>query len=93
MTMLNASQPGRFGYPEGVYGTSMATPHVSAIIALVIASGVLGRRPTPDQILLRLEQTAQHLGAAATPNSDYGYGLVDAAAATAPIATPAGVRR
>ena len=35
----------RFGMPSGYEGTSMATPHVSATAALVIASGVLGRRP------------------------------------------------
>jgi serine protease len=88
MTFGNPSNPGRFSYPGGWYGTSMAAPHVSAIAALVIASGVLGRHPTPDQILARLEQTAQPLGGS-KPNSDYGYGLVDAGAATARIAASA----
>jgi serine protease len=65
----------------------MAAPQVSATAALVIASRVIGRRPSPDQILKRMEDTAQPLGGA-KPNPNYGYGLVDAAAATAP-AVPA----
>ena len=74
--------------PGGWYGTSMASPHVAAVAALVIASGVIGPHPSPAQILTRLEHTAQPLGGA-VPNSDYGYGLVDAGAATAPTAGPA----
>jgi serine protease len=73
----------RFGYPSGVYGTSMAAPEVTAAAALVIASGVIGRDPTPAQVLKRLEQTAQPLGGS-VPNSNYGYGMIDAGAATAP---------
>jgi serine protease len=88
MTLVDPAHPGRFGYPNDVFGTSMATPHVSATAALVIASGVLGRHPTPDQVLTRLEQTAQHLGPT-TPNSDYGWGLIDANTATAPVASTA----
>jgi serine protease len=88
LTMLNPSQPGRFGYPNDIYGTSMSTPEVSATAALVIASRVIGRHPTPDQILRRLEATATPLGSQ-VPNQDYGYGLINAAAATAPIATAA----
>jgi serine protease len=72
-----------FGIPGGYLGTSMAVPHVSATAALVIASGVLGAHPTPDAIERRLETTARDLG---TPGYDrrYGYGLIDAAAATNP---------
>ena len=66
----------------------MAAPQVSAVAALVIASGVIGRHPTPSQVLARLEATAQPLGGA-KPNRNYGYGLVDAAAATAPSVTAA----
>ncbi len=87
MTFADSSRPNprRFGLPSGVYGTSMSTPHVAAAAALVIASGVIGRRPTPQAVLARLEQTAQHLGGA-WPNQNYGYGLLDAGAATLPIA-------
>ncbi len=75
----------RFGIPGGYEGTSMATPHVAAVAALVIASGVLGRRPTPAQISARLRATARKLGAGGDERL-YGAGLVDAAAATAPAA-------
>jgi serine protease len=75
----------RFGLPSGYMGTSMAAPHVSAIAALVIASGVLGARPTPARIEQRLKDTADDLGKPG-PDSRYGYGKVDAAKATAPPA-------
>ncbi len=84
MTFPNPADSRRFGFPGGWYGTSMAAPHVSAAAALVIASGVLGRHPSPDRVLARLEQTAQPLDGS-KPNRDYGYGLVDAGAATAPV--------
>jgi len=83
MTFGNPFHPDRFGYPRGWYGTSMAAPQVAAVAAMVIASGVIGRHPRPDQILARLEATAAPLGGA-KPNPDYGYGLLDAGAATAP---------
>ncbi|HSZ05692.1 MAG TPA: S8 family serine peptidase [Solirubrobacteraceae bacterium] len=72
-----------FGMPDGYEGTSMATPHVAATAALIIASGVLGRHPTPGQITARLIATARKLGGDGD-EGDYGAGLVDAAAATAP---------
>ncbi len=73
----------RFSLP-GSYGTSMAAPAVSATAALVIASRVLGPNPSPAQVLARLEQTATPLGGS-QPNPDYGYGLVNAGAATARV--------
>jgi len=85
MTLLNPAQPWRFGFPGGYEGTSMAAPHVSATAALVIASGVIGPHPTPDQIEARLKATAEPLGSP-SPNRQFGYGLVDAGAATAPLA-------
>ncbi len=71
----------RFGIPGGYEGTSMAAPHVSAIAALIIASRVLGPRPSPAALQKRLEATARDLGPAGYDRR-YGYGLVDAAAAT-----------
>ncbi len=65
----------------------MSAPEVAATAALVIASGVIGPRPTPAAVLARLEATAVQLGPT-KPNSQYGYGLLDAGAATAPLSAP-----
>ena len=64
----------------------MAAAHVSATAALIIASGVLGPRPTAQAIEVRLKATARDLG---RPGKDlqYGAGLIDAGAATAPRAS------
>ena len=58
-------------------GTSMATPHASAVAALVWSA-----KPTATNAEIRavLQQTAQDLGTAGRDNS-YGYGLVQAKAA------------
>ncbi len=64
------------GY-ESASGTSMATPHVSAVVALMkqkISS------LTPDQVTSKLTSTATDLGKAGYDTS-YGYGLVNALAA------------
>jgi serine protease len=87
LTFGNFWRPWHFGYPGNWFGTSMAAPHVAAAAAMVIASGVIGRHPSPDQILRRLEQTAQPLGGS-QPNRNYGWGLVDIGAATAPAGSP-----
>ena len=73
----------KFGMPTTYEGTSMAVPHVSATAALVLATGVLGRNPSPATLEKHLKRTARDLGPAG-PDSRYGSGLVDAAAATAP---------
>jgi serine protease len=56
---------------------------VSATAALIIASGILGRHPTPKAVEERLEATAVDVG---PPGFDdaYGAGRIDAAAATDP---------
>lgn len=71
----------RFGLP-GIYsGTSMAAAHVSGVAAMTIASGVLGKRPSPAKVAERLTDTARDLG---LPPSQQGAGLLDAGAATNP---------
>ena len=79
---FTGSSPSVFGFPSGYEGTSMATPHVTAAAALVIAGGILGRKPTPAQITARLRATARKLGGP-QDQALYGAGLLDAAAATA----------
>ncbi|HEX3690798.1 MAG TPA: S8 family serine peptidase [Solirubrobacteraceae bacterium] len=85
LTLTSPPHWNEFGYPNYYIGTSMSSPEVAASAALVIASGVIGPHPTPDQILKRLEETATTLpDGGAEPNSDYGYGLLNAGAATTP---------
>jgi serine protease len=64
-------------------GTSMASPHVAAAAAFVIATGTAGRNPSPAAVEERLKATAKDLGAPG-PDASYGAGLVDLAAATSP---------
>jgi serine protease len=74
-----------FGIPTDYIGTSMAAAHVSGVAAMVIASGVIGRKSSTQRvnaILRRLKRTARSLG---LPRVQQGAGLIDAAAATEPI--------
>jgi serine protease len=80
---LSSLHPARFGISLDYVGTSMATPHVSATAALVIATGAAGRHPSPRAVTARIEHSARDLGAAGYDTA-YGWGLVDAGAATAP---------
>lgn len=84
VTLQGGPHNRRFGIPSGYEGTSMAAPHVAAAAALVIASRVLGAHPTPGAIEQQLKQTARDLGAPG-PDTTYGSGLLDAAAATLPV--------
>jgi serine protease len=61
-------------------GTSMASGHVAAVAALVIASGRLGSDPAPDLVEQHLEATARDVGPTGFDHL-YGNGLIDAAAA------------
>ena len=68
--------PCNFSYFWFYQGTSMATPHVSGVAALLIANGVTG----PDNVRDILESTAEDKGAPGW-DAEYGWGLVDAQAA------------
>jgi serine protease len=72
--------PRRFGLPGGYQGTSMAAPHVSAIAAMVVASGLLGENPNPGRVAAHLRGATRDLGPDGY-DSRYGHGLIDAAAA------------
>jgi serine protease len=80
---LREHNPRRFDVPANYVGTSMAAAHVSGVAALVIASGVSGKDPSPKRVLRRLRATARDLGLPATKQ---GAGLIDAALATEPSA-------
>jgi serine protease len=81
---FRGTSPRRFGLPGGYEGTSMAVPHVSATAALIIGEKLLGPNPSPEQVTALLERTARDLGKPGFDNL-YGYGLLNAYAATAPL--------
>ncbi len=64
-----------FGY-YFFQGTSMATPHVSGLAALLIANGMT----SPVDVRNAIEKTAEDKGAAGW-DSEYGWGIIDAKAA------------
>lgn len=75
------------GYPSEygeIVGTSMATPHVSGVAALLVSMGC-DRAP----VLSILTSTARHpvAGVRGVWTPVYGYGIVDAAEAVARAAT------
>ncbi|HET8638858.1 MAG TPA: S8 family serine peptidase [Solirubrobacterales bacterium] len=79
VTFQTSTNPLRFGEPPTYAGTSMAAAHVSGVAAMVIASGVVGRHPSPEAVQRRLQRTARSIGA--KPNQQ-GAGLIDAGRAT-----------
>jgi serine protease len=57
-------------------GTSMASPHVAGVAALLIANGTTG----PDQVRAAIESTAEDRGVPGR-DDEYGWGIVDPFAA------------
>ena len=90
---FSKSRYGSFEIPHdrngriGLKGTSMAAPHVTGVVALLLASKVLGPHPTTLQIERRLTDTARDLGVQGDDRY-YAAGLVDAAAALRGTKTP-----
>jgi serine protease len=61
---------------QGYQGTSMASPHVAGVAAMLVAQGIT----RPGDIELLLTRTAKDLGASGKDN-DFGYGLIQPRAA------------
>lgn len=75
--------------PDGVHvmlsGTSMSSPHVTGVVALLLAQPAWANA-SPTAVKTRLEQTARaDAFTGAVPNGTWGYGKLNAAAALAPL--------
>jgi serine protease len=74
---LSTSRPRFDRYMEvGYIGTSMATPHVSGLAALLISQGIT----SPRALEATIRRSVQDLGATGR-DDEYGDGLIDARAA------------
>lgn len=76
----------------GMIGTSMASPHVAAVVALMQSAAVAAGNPalTPAQVRTVLRNTAQPFVVAPPMATPIGAGIMDAAAAVAAAGQPIG---
>ena len=74
---------GTGGFDSPFYGTSAAAPHIAAVAAVLLS---IHTDWTPDDVRSALTETARDLGAEG-PDNTYGYGLVNAVAASG-LGTP-----
>ncbi|MEA2305967.1 MAG: serine protease [Solirubrobacteraceae bacterium] len=88
--------PRRFLVPDDYEGTSMAAPHVTGAIALMLGARTIGAHPTLAEVKRQLRKTSRALGTG-TAAGYYGAGLLDVdqllggpppAPATVPPASP-----
>ena len=82
---LKKGTTNEFTIPTEYDGTSMAAAHVSGVVAMILASGVIPKGLKPKAkvraVIKRLKVTARNLG---YPKTQQGAGLIDAARATEP---------
>lgn len=81
-TQAPAASPAGDAY-VGMIGTSMASPHVAGVVALMQSAAVGAGRPalTPTQVRTLLKSTANPFVVAPPVNKTQGAGIVNAAAA------------
>ncbi|MBI3889911.1 MAG: peptidase S8 [Candidatus Wallbacteria bacterium] len=84
---ISRTDPAQSSY-ELYQGTSMASPHVAGVAALIISQGI----KDPDEVREVLQKTARPKGSG-RGDIKYGAGIIDAAAAQRLAMDRAGVRR
>ena len=74
----------------GMIGTSMASPHVAAVVALMQSAAVAAGQPalTPTQMRYVLRKNARPFAVAPPTNTPIGAGVVDAAKSVAAAQLP-----
>ncbi len=73
----------RYGFYQGMTGTSVAAPHVTGAVALLLSAHPAA---TPDELVNALTSAARDVGASG-PDETYGFGLLDADAADGAMGT------